>query len=172
MAFDLFGRGFKPIADKWDGLAPYRYAIAVENHSCPNYWTEKIADCFLAGAMPIYHGATNLEAFFPRNSFIKIDITLPDAPRRVAEIVASDLAENNRDSIAEARRRVLNEHNLFPRLASLIAQDADAFPARAARRTTLSAIPDESVYYLEHTALERFRHKIANRLRRFTTRTS
>ena len=31
MPFDLFGRGFHPIADKWDGIAPYRYSIAFEN---------------------------------------------------------------------------------------------------------------------------------------------
>jgi len=30
VTFDLYGRGFAPVADKWDGLAPYRYSIAVE----------------------------------------------------------------------------------------------------------------------------------------------
>jgi len=164
LPFDLFGRGFQPIADKWDGLAPYRYSIAVENHSCPDYWTEKVADCFLAGAMPIYFGATNLTDFFPADSFVWLDITKPNAPHRVAEIVASNLAEKGRDAIAEARRRVLEEHNLFPRLFGLIARDLLSPPASAPRRFTLPYVPDHSGYYLQHTPLQRLRNAICRRL--------
>ncbi|MGC4071988.1 MAG: glycosyltransferase family 10 [Nibricoccus sp.] len=162
--FDLFGRGFNPVADKSDGLAAYRYAIAVENHSCPDYWTEKIADCYLAGAMPIYFGATNLKEFFPAGSFVWLDITDPDAPRRVAEIIASDQAEKNRDAIAEARRRVLEDHNLFPRLARLIADDLANRPKPASRHVELPHIPDSSVYHLYHTPLQRLGHAISRRL--------
>ena len=32
---DFFGRGLNPIEQKWDGLAPYRYSIAFENHIGP-----------------------------------------------------------------------------------------------------------------------------------------
>ena len=31
-----FGHGVRPLADKWDGLAPYRYAIAIENSQVPH----------------------------------------------------------------------------------------------------------------------------------------
>ena len=62
--FNLYGRGFTPIADKWDGIAPYRYSIAFENFSSPHYWSEKIADCFLAWTMPIYFGCTRISEFF------------------------------------------------------------------------------------------------------------
>jgi len=162
--FDLFGRGFNPIADKWDALAPTRYALAVENHAGPDYWTEKIADCFLAGAMPIYYGATNLAAFFPAESFVWLDINDPAAPRRVAEIIRSDRAEKNRDALAEARRRVLDEHNLLPRLARLIAEDHAARPAPGAHRSVaLPHVPDESVYFLETTPLQRLWHKLNRR---------
>jgi hypothetical protein len=169
--FDLFGRGFNPVADKWDGLAPYRYAIAVENHSCPDYWTEKIADCFLAGAMPIYFGATNLTSYFPADSFVWVDINDPAAPQRVAEIVASDLAEKNQAALHEARRRVLDEHNLFPRLARLIAEDRHArHTSSAASTVTLPHIPDHSVYFLNNTPLQRLQHTALRRLRRLIGR--
>ncbi|MDQ7035759.1 MAG: glycosyltransferase family 10 [Anaerolineae bacterium] len=49
--FDLWGKGFQPLEDKWDGLAPYRYALAIENHSSRYYWTEKLMDCFLSWTM-------------------------------------------------------------------------------------------------------------------------
>ena len=42
---DLYGRGFAPIEDKWQALAPYRYSIAFENAAAPYYFTEKIMDC-------------------------------------------------------------------------------------------------------------------------------
>jgi hypothetical protein len=35
LEFDLYGRGFCSIEDKWDGLAPYRYSLAIENFSGP-----------------------------------------------------------------------------------------------------------------------------------------
>ena len=160
--FDLFGRGFKPLADKWDGIAPYRYCIAVENHSEPNYWTEKIADCFLAWTMPIYFGATNIAEYFPAESFVWIDIEDPDTPRRVAEIARSDLAEKNRDAIAEARRRVLEEHNLFPRVARLIAEDRTVRAAQ--RHINLPQVPDLTSYYMENGPLARIWHGLRRRI--------
>ena len=112
--FDLYGRGFQPIADKWDGLAPYRYSVAVENFENPYYWSEKIADCFLTWTMPIYFGCTRITEYFPPESLVQINIDDPDAVRQVAEIIHSDRRERNLDAIAEARRRVLDEHQLFP----------------------------------------------------------
>ncbi|WP_394330744.1 glycosyltransferase family 10 domain-containing protein [Cesiribacter andamanensis] len=46
LTFDLYGKGFKSIDTKWDGLVNYEYSIAVENGVFGNYWTEKVADCF------------------------------------------------------------------------------------------------------------------------------
>src|SRR3954447_5645150 len=117
---DRFGRGVRPLADKWDGLAPYRYSLAIENASVPNYWTEKLADCFLAWTLPIYAGCPNLEEFCPAESFVRIDLDDPDAPRQVAEVARGRLWEERREAIAEARRRVLEEHQLFPFLAAEI----------------------------------------------------
>jgi hypothetical protein len=117
---DRFGRGVRPLADKWDGLAPYRYSLAIENASVPNYWTEKLADCFLAWTLPLYAGCPNLEEFFPAESFVRIALDDPDTPRRVAEVARSGLWEERREAVAEARRRVLEEHQLFPFLAAEI----------------------------------------------------
>jgi hypothetical protein len=160
--FDLFGRGFQPLPDKWDGIAPYRYTLAVENFSGPNYFTEKIADCFLAWTMPIYFGATNIAEYFPAESFVWLEIDDPDAPRRVAEIARSNLAEKNREAIAEARRRVLDEQNLFPRLARLIAEDRSA--SAAAQRVRLPHVPDLTQYYVETSPLERGWHSARRKL--------
>jgi hypothetical protein len=118
--FDLFGAGFQPIADKWDGLAPYRYSLAVENFRNPYYWTEKIADCFLAWTMPIYYGCTRITDYFPAESMVQLDIEDPDAIEKLREAVASDRWTRNRDAIAHARELVLNKYQLFPFLAAEI----------------------------------------------------
>ena len=114
VALHLYGRGFDPIENKFDALASYRYSLAVENYSGPDYWTEKLADCFLSWTMPIYFGCTNLAAYFPAASFVQLDISDHLAPDKVRRIVDSDLYLENRDAIAEARRRILYEYQLFP----------------------------------------------------------
>ncbi|NBV63483.1 MAG: hypothetical protein EBR71_03225 [Planctomycetes bacterium] len=118
---DLFGRAARPIDDKWDGLAPYHFSLAIENTVATDYWTEKVADCFLSWTCPIYHGAPNLADFFPRDSFIQIDIARPrEALERVREIANAGRAEWERrlPAITEARRLVLERWQLFPHLAA------------------------------------------------------
>ena len=123
---DFFGRGLKPIERKWEALAPYRYSIAFENHIGPWYWSEKLADCFLAGAMPIYAGCSNLEDYFPAGSFVRLDPTSADIAADVRRIVESDLAERNRHLVLEARRRVLEQHQFFPFVTAQIRADRQA----------------------------------------------
>jgi hypothetical protein len=118
--FDLWGRGFTPIADKWDGLAPYQYSLAIENYQGPDYWTEKVADCFLSWTMPIYFGCTNLSAYFPEESFIHIDIHARDVSKQINAIIKSNRWQKSLEAIAHARELVLNRYQLFPFVADLI----------------------------------------------------
>ncbi|MBN1680163.1 MAG: hypothetical protein JW966_07715 [Anaerolineae bacterium] len=119
--FDLWGKGFTLIPDKWDGLAPYRYSLAIENYSGPYYWSEKLADCFLSWTMPIYYGCTHIEDYFPPESMVRININNPDeAIATIQDVVHGDRYERHRDAIAEARRLVLERYQLFPFLAGQI----------------------------------------------------
>jgi len=140
--FDLFGRGFQPIGDKWNGIAPYRYSLAVENFSGHYYWSEKLADCFLAWTMPIYFGCTNLAEFFPPESFISIDIREPDAVDRVREAIETDLWLKRRDAIAEARRLVLDHYQLFPYISAKIRAFATQRSSATPRTVTVGPWPD------------------------------
>ncbi len=115
--FDLFGRGFNPIKDKYTGLEDYRYSLAIENYSGPHYWTEKVSDCFLSWTMPIYYGCTNLSDYFPKESFIQIDIKDPEAIKVIKDAVGSDRYIKNRDAIEHARNLVLDKYQIFPLMA-------------------------------------------------------
>jgi hypothetical protein len=111
---DVYGHGVNPMADKSEALDPYQYHITVENHVFPHHMTEKLPDAFLGYTVPFYHGCPNAADYFPPESFIPIDIN--DFVRTV-EIIRSTLANNEYKDrlpyIIEARRRVLEEHNLF-----------------------------------------------------------
>ena len=52
-------------------LEQYKFSICYENVSdIPGYITEKIFDCFFAGCVPIYLGASNITDYIPENTFI------------------------------------------------------------------------------------------------------
>ena len=123
--FDLFGRGFRPLADKWDGLAPYRYSIAFENTQANHYFTEKLMDCFVAETMPLYYGCLDIQKFFPEGSIVRFDPEDPDALDRIKEVISSDLWQRNREAIREAKHLVLEKYNAFAYLAEVMEKMSD-----------------------------------------------
>lgn len=59
------------VASKSDTLHHYAFAICYENvRDLPGYITEKIFDCFFAGCVPVYWGASNVTDYIPRECFI------------------------------------------------------------------------------------------------------
>ncbi len=111
---DIYGHGVNPMNDKAEVLDPYQFHIAVENHVYDHHLTEKLPDAFLGYTLPFYHGAPNAADYFPKESFIPIDI---NDYGRARDIIKSHLANNEYKDrlpyIIEARRRVLEEQNLF-----------------------------------------------------------
>lgn len=137
--FDLFGRGFHPVDDKWDALAPYRYSLAVENFCNEYYWSEKIADCFLSWTMPVYHGCTRISEYFPKEAMVLIDISNPAAAiDQIKEAFASDRWSKNLDAVAAARQLVLKKYQLFPFLAGEVKRDREGFWGRFKKAKMLS----------------------------------
>lgn len=122
--FDLFGRGFTPIDDKWDGIAPYRYSIAFENTVAPLYFTEKLMDCFVCRTLPFYFGSPDIARYFPEKAMIRIDPDDPLVFDRIKDISASDLWRERQDALAEASQLVLYKYNMYQRLADLMLQEA------------------------------------------------
>jgi hypothetical protein len=130
---DVFGYGMGKLDNKADAIDPYRYHLVIENHSCPHHWTEKLADAYLGYALPIYFGCTNLDEYFPPESFIMLDIRdFPKSLKTLRDLLASNEYEKRLPSIIDARRRVLTEYSTFPQLAALLA-------GRSSPRTTTRA---------------------------------
>lgn len=114
----ILGGGQNFIA-KWDALAPYYYHIAIENSVFPHYWSEKIADSYLAWTMPIYAGAPNVREYFPDNSLLSFDLKdWQSAQNAIEQALDSTWTEERTMAIAEARRRILYEYNLMALIPS------------------------------------------------------
>jgi len=81
---DLFGRGFNNISSKETGLNDYYFSIAMENHTYPMAYSEKITDCFATGAIPIYYGTDligdifNIDGIIMLNENFDIDKLTPE----------------------------------------------------------------------------------------------
>lgn len=69
----VFGRGYKEISSKNEGLNDFRFSFAVENIKAEGYWTEKIVDCFATGTIPIYWGANSVSEYFLEEGIVRIN---------------------------------------------------------------------------------------------------
>ena len=93
---DLFGRGTDhPIKLKSEGLNDYMFQVAIENAKRPNYFADKIYDCFATGVVPIYWGAPNIGDFFDERGIITFN-----TPNELTEILL-DLSEEKYFSMLE-----------------------------------------------------------------------
>ena len=132
--FHVYGRGHQSIADKWEAVAPYRFHLAMENASRPDYLTEKVCDAFLGSSYPFYFGAPNAGSYFPKHSFEPIDIFQPEqAIEKICAAIDSQVDMRRRDEVQQARRVVLDELNLFAMLVRLLRQKLVDRPKRRLR---------------------------------------
>lgn len=67
---DVFGRGYKPIENKLEGLKDYMFSVTIENCQKDYYFTEKLIDCFMTGTIPIYWGCESIGDFFNINGLL------------------------------------------------------------------------------------------------------
>jgi hypothetical protein len=77
---DLYGFGWDKsdlqkvykgsVESKYPVLSKYNFAISFENCIMPGYITDRIFDCFIAGTIPVYWGAPDIEEYIPKECFI------------------------------------------------------------------------------------------------------
>lgn len=70
---DLYGRGFKTLDYKEDGLRDYMFSVAIENEKYDTYFTEKLTDCFACGTIPVYYGSEKVSDMFNPDGIIFIN---------------------------------------------------------------------------------------------------
>lgn len=118
---DVFGKGFNMIPDKYTGLAPYRYSVAIENATIQDYFTEKISDCFLSNTVPIYYGCPNINKYFDSNSFLQIDIDdYKKSIKLIEQAIAENFYEKNINALISSKEKSLNDYQIFSSLSKIL----------------------------------------------------
>lgn len=132
--FSLYGRGwnespspmemyrgnmFPETFETYNGLVDnkvetyhdYRFAICFENLSNIDGWiTEKIFDCFRAGTVPVYWGASNITDYVPPETFI--DYREFASPAELHNYL-TNVTKTEFQEYIEAAQSYLNETNRF-----------------------------------------------------------
>ena len=118
---DVFGKGINGFEDKWDTLKDYKYHIVIENSSYDDYWTEKLADNYLAECFPFYHGCKNIDRYFNTDAYKSIDINNFEKTVEIIEKgIEDNLYENRIKEIRAAKKQVMEKHNIFPMLINML----------------------------------------------------
>lgn len=112
---DVYGNGYKPVDDKFEVLSKYKFCLAIENCVCENYWTEKIGDAFLSECIPCYYGCPNIDDYFPKNSFIHINIDDYGQSVQQMRMCISRSFDHNIE-LRKAKDLVIEQYNLFERI--------------------------------------------------------
>lgn len=110
---------------KYNILKKYTYAIACENSQHSNYFTEKINDCFLSLTVPIYWGCDNIDNFFPKHSFHKIDcldLTKMKTFCNKLNNLDKSLSENIIKNLYMSRDLVIHKYNIWASINTIIKQ--------------------------------------------------
>lgn len=121
---DVYGRGFNPIDNKWDALAPYKYSIAIENNSFPGYFTEKLSECYLSLAMPVYYGCPDIENFFDSNSMLIIDIyDYQYTIKQIEQLLEEDPYQQKLPLLVKQKNKYLENYNIFNALPKILTKE-------------------------------------------------
>ncbi|MBT5707709.1 MAG: glycosyltransferase [Verrucomicrobia bacterium] len=131
-SMEIYGHGVKPMDDKSESMDDYRYHIAIENFIGKHHWTEKLADVFIGVTLSFYSGCPNAAEYFPEESFIPIDVNDVSGS---TEIILKTMRDNEFEKrlkyILEARRRVLEEENMF----AVLSKEIESLPNDKGSRT-------------------------------------
>ncbi|PMB00763.1 glycosyltransferase [Fischerella thermalis CCMEE 5268] len=112
------------LGNKWYGMAPYYYNLAIENYSGNNWYvSEKLWDALLAWCLPIYYGGSAADKLLPSGSFLRLPSLDEKGIAYIQEITATpDAWYEAKDAIAEARQIILHELNLLNWLSNFVKQ--------------------------------------------------
>jgi hypothetical protein len=117
-------RAFGELQNKWHGMAPYYYNLAIENY-IDNKWyvSEKLWDALLCWCLPIYYGGSAADRLLPPGSFLRLPSLDEKGIAYIKEIISSpDAWYAAKDAIAEARQIILHKLNLLNWLSEFVSE--------------------------------------------------
>ncbi len=161
---DWFGAGVNPISSKWDGIAPYKYHVALENSIGKNYWTEKLFDPLMVLSHPFYCGAPNIGESFSDQQISTIDIRYPKtAIAKIEKIIAENFYEKNFAELLKARDLAMDKYNFFNIISDIVEDDEKTRSGKG--KTSLIKIKKEQFFLLQTSDVKtRLRKNLLQRI--------
>ena len=114
-------KGELPYHCKDDAIFPYKYVFNCENHECKNYFTEKLIDGILGECLVFYSGCFNVKQYIDEKAFVQLDLTdFENDHKIICKAIKEDWYTQRLPYILEAKKKILNELQFFPRLEKFI----------------------------------------------------
>lgn len=114
-------KGPLPPHQKDNALFPYKYTFNVENHSINGYYTEKLIDGILSECLVFYNGNPTIRTQFDERAFVWLELSNFEYDYyKIKTAIENNLWENRLPFIKEAKNKILNEFQFFPRLERII----------------------------------------------------
>ena len=114
-------KGTLPSHKKDDSLFPYKYSFNVENFSIKNYYTEKLIDGILSETLVFYSGCSNIKDYIDERAFVYLELkNFENDYEIIKSAIMNDLWSERIEYIREAKTKILNELQFFPRLEKIV----------------------------------------------------
>ncbi len=112
-----------PHLNKDSGMYPYKYHVAIENHSNWNYVTEKLVDGILSECLTFYWGAPNIEQLIDPRAYVRLELgNMEKDIQTIEKAIKEDWWSQRIQYIREAKKKIINELAFIPRLEKFISQ--------------------------------------------------
>jgi hypothetical protein len=114
-------KGSLPMYQKDESLLPYKYGFNVENHSIKNYYTEKLIDGILSETLMFYSGCYNVRDYIDERAFVYLELSnFTNDFNLIKKAMEEDWYTQRLPYIKEAKKKILNELQFYPRLYNII----------------------------------------------------
>ena len=114
-------KGSLPYHKKDAALMPYKYTFNVENYQISNYYTEKLIDGILSECLVFYHGCPNIKELIDEKAFVWLELSnFEEDYKLIKKAIEEDLWSQRLLYIKQAKTKILDELQFFPRLEKII----------------------------------------------------
>lgn len=122
-----------PCENKLATIRGYRFCLCVENARFPGYVTEKLLDCLVAGVVPLYLGAPDIEKYFPAKCFIDLrkyrsSKSLLEELQSMSEDAGMSIIEHGRDFLASDAGRAYSYEGFARFISELVREEVGVKP--------------------------------------------
>ena len=123
---DFYGFLGEPFLDKLEVQSRYKYSLVFENTILDHYWSEKLADTFLASSFPFYWGCPNINLYFGPGSFSLLNGLSPlFISNALCSAIEGNLYAERSHHIESSKLLVLKSYNVFNEMAELVGSSSN-----------------------------------------------